>query len=378
MLNAYYQVWRRVAWLMDNFLTARKVFNYLRLGVAYLLKRERIGAWPAVLKIDISPMCNLQCPVCVHADVEARPELAGQAFKNKYMSVEDFTRIVTEASGRVSAVSLYYLGDPFMHPDIDELCSIASRAGLNVHLSSNFSFKFSDERIAKIARSGVTHLTACVDGFSQENYSQTRVGGKIAYVLSNIERILRYRREQGLRFPKVEVQFIKFLHNAHELARAEAWCREVGVDQIESYWGMVNNYADLEPSRFTVKAALPAGKLPRCYWPFATMTIKWNGDVIPCCNFRHATQYVEGSDAKVLGNVLTDGFRSVWDSRPYHESRRLCSDPSAAGRDPALKQHFCYSCPALYASDYEKNVKLAPVYFVDGRRKADTPTPAGV
>lgn len=367
-MNSIHQAWRRSTWLFDNFLTARKLWNYALLAWGYFGKRKDISAWPAVLKIDISPMCNLKCPVCVHADTGTFPELSSQSFKKKYMSREQFKAIVDEARGKVSAFSLYYLGDPFMHPDIDEFCRMSREAGINVHLSSNFSFNFSDERILRIASSGLTHLTVCVDGFSQETYGQTRKGGRLSFVLSNLERLCQYRRERGLIFPKIEVQFIRFNHNVHEFDAAMKYFRELGVDTVESYWGMVNNYTDLDPSRFEVEKPLPKSTKPRCYWPFATMTIKWNGDVIPCCNFRHGSQYVEGADSRALGNVFKDGVRGVWDNQQYRQARGLCSKPDMVNSDAELKKHFCYGCPALYESSYSSNVKLAPDYDVNGHR----------
>ena len=77
------------------------------------------------------------------------------------------------------AVSMYYLGDPLMHPDLDEMCRITSNGGLNAHISSNFSFSLTDERLRSLVLSGLTHLTVCVDGFSHETYSRTRVGGRL-------------------------------------------------------------------------------------------------------------------------------------------------------------------------------------------------------
>src|SRR5205085_1410671 len=161
----------------------------------YALGTEGVAAWPTVLKIDISPVCNLRCTVCVHAAPNGDTDLERQEFHGRQrMSVADFRRIIAEVAGRTSAVSLYYLGDPLVHPDLDEMCGIARDAGMNVHISTNFSFKLTDERLARMARSGLTHLTVCVDGLRQESYERTRVGGRIDLVLSNLRRICAERR----------------------------------------------------------------------------------------------------------------------------------------------------------------------------------------
>jgi MoaA/NifB/PqqE/SkfB family radical SAM enzyme len=370
-------IFRRRHWFLDN-LTPAKVLNYLSLGATYLLKREIVPAWPAVLKVDISPACNLSCPVCVHADPGDDPLLRGQSFKGKRMPMDRYRQLVDEARGKVAAFSLYYLGDPFAHPEVDAMCRVAHEAGINVHLSTNFSFRFSDDRIARIARSGVTHLTVAVDGFSQETYGRTRVGGDLALVLSNLERLCAYKKQHGLRFPRVEVQYIKFNHNLHELPQALAHFERLGLDNVETLWGMVSNYAELEPSRQTTTGPLPETPLPRCYWPFAFMTIKYDGDVIPCCNFRHATQYVPGEDSRALGNVFESGLRAVWDSAAYRETRRMCGNP-AAGEDPALAARFCHGCPQLYQTGEEAQPRFAPAHDVGltklRRRGREAPDP---
>ncbi len=70
------------------------------------------------------------------------------------------------------------------------MCGIARDANLNVHLSTNFSFRFTDERIRRIVDSGVSHLTVCVDGFFQgkPTSAQESTAGSIK-PCQNLERI---------------------------------------------------------------------------------------------------------------------------------------------------------------------------------------------
>ncbi len=367
MTNKIHQFLRRTSWFTDR-LTPAKFRNGLSAGLSYLLRRQRSSSFPLALKIDISPVCNLKCPVCVHAAPEGDALLEKQDFAVYRMSVDQFRKIVDEVRGKVSALSLYYLGDPYAHPNVDEMCGIAKDAGLNVHLSTNFSFRFTDERIRRILDSGVSHLTVCVDGFSQETYSRTRINGRLDFVLSNLERVCKLRDQLKRSFPKIEVQYIKFPHNVHELEAALSYFKKIGVDQIEHAWGMVNNYADLEPRNYDIRQPRGKAGLPLCHWPYDSMVIKYNGDVIPCCNFRHATQYVAGEDARTLGNVFSSGVHAIWNSDVYAATRRLVLDPKDFERNENLKSHFCHGCPALFQTNQERNIQMAPEYDVDRRR----------
>jgi hypothetical protein len=83
------------------------------------------------------------------------------------------------------------------------------------------------------------------------------------------------------------------------------------------------------------------------------MVVKYDGDVIPCCNYRHGEQYVTGGggDARIVGNALRDGVRAVWNTPAYQRMRRLVSNPARAGAEPAADDSFCSGCPAVYETD---------------------------
>jgi len=353
---------RRFGWIVRR-INIDRLINLFYLSISYTAGSSKISAFPAVLKIDISPICNLKCPVCVHADSDSHPTLKGQEFKGKKMTLNDYRKIVNEVKGKVSAFSLYYLGDPYIHPDVDEMCRIAYENEINIHISTNFSFKFSDDRIISVVNSGVTHLTVCVDGISQETYGKTRRGGRISWVLSNLERLCKYRKLYRKNLV-IEVQFIKFNHNVHELPEAIRYFEELGIDRIETYWGMVNNYSELEPGTYRVTGPKKKNILPRCYWPFATMLIKYNGDVIPCCNYRHASQYDSLSDPKSVGNIFEAGIKNIWNDTGLVQARKLCANPRLINFEGDLRNSFCYGCPVLFESNYNENVKNAPLHDV--------------
>lgn len=363
-LGALRHVGRRSGWFMEN-LTPRKLWNLLLAGLDFLLRREVARALPVILKVDISPLCNLRCTICVHArpDEQSSDLLRGQRFSaQQRMPIDDFRRIANEVSGRTMAVSLYYLGDPLMHPHLEEICSIARDAGLNSHVSSNYSFALSDARIRALVESGLTHLTVCVDGMTQPVYGRTRVGGKIDLVLDNLERTLRVRNELGQVYPRVEVQFIRFQHNLHELEAARERCRELGVDSFTELWGGLHNYTDFAPGQFAVREPRARKPLPHCLWPHFSMLVKFDGDVIPCCGHRIGLQYHPGADARPVGNVLTSSVREVWNSPGYRAMRRLSANPTRANAEPELRQSFCDGCPTLFDTDIAANRRMADTH----------------
>ena len=350
-------VTRRRAWLFGR-MDARRALNMVSAAKDFALKREKMNAFPAIVKIDISPLCNLRCTACVHADANGNPTLEKQVFAPAHrMSVEQFRGIVEKVKGKATAVSLYYLGDPMAHPDLDKMCRIAADAGLQVHASTNFSFGFKDERIRSIVESGLSHLTVCIDGLSQEKYQRTRVGGNIARVIHNLERVSKVRKELGQKYPLIEVQYIMFQHNLDEVEQARKFCDDIGVEQFTTFWGDLHNWTDRDPGNFDVIGPKPKKNLPHCYWPYFSTVIKYNGDVIPCCTHRQGMQYAPGADARVFGNVFEKDFAEIWNSPEYQQARRMVSDPTRSETDPTLKEHFCDACPVLFETTRNENAR---------------------
>jgi MoaA/NifB/PqqE/SkfB family radical SAM enzyme len=362
LLNMASNVRRRQGWFLENS-SPRQLANLALAGTQFALKHETMRAWPVLVKVDISPACNLGCTFCVHASEGASGGLLeGQSFRGQKMSVDDFARLVDQVRGKSMAVSLYYLGDPLVHPNLDEICGVARAAGLKTHVSTHFSFRLSDERIRSLVTCGLTHLTVCVDSLRQETYELTRVGGRIDLVLDNLDRLLRIRRRLGQSLPKVEVQFIKFQHNLDQLEKAASWCRDRGVDQFTDYWGNLHNYADVAPGRYRVFRPKARKALPRCSWPHFSLQVKYNGDVIPCCYYRQAEQYREGGDSRIVGNVFTSGVWEVWNSPAYRQLRRLVNNPTRVERDPALAASFCHGCPTVFETDAAEHEYVADTH----------------
>ena len=89
-------MWRHQRWVLDG-LTFGKAANLALAAGQYALRHEVMRAWPVVAKVDISPLCNLRCTICVHAlpSAGSAPQLAQQKFSaRQLMSVDRYRDIV--------------------------------------------------------------------------------------------------------------------------------------------------------------------------------------------------------------------------------------------------------------------------------------------
>ena len=336
---------RRQGWLNER-MTPRKLREMTIAGIDFLERRENVRAFPLVLKIDISPACQLACPACVHATPRGDGgRLDLQLFSGpQRMALADYRRIIDEVAGHSLAVSLYYLGDPYAHPQADEFCRVAFDAGLNVHVSSNLSYRWSDQRIAEVVHSGVTHLTACVDGATQDVYELNRVGGRLPWVLSNLERLATYKRREGLKYPRLEVQFVQYPHNRSQREEVRQMVAGVGIRRFAVENGSPGNWAERPPPEEGHFSGRQGELIPRCHMPWSSMTIRYDGNAIPCCLHRIGEQYTAQPPRHLLGNVLESSVWSVWNGSTYRAIRRISSDPARAESMGELQSSFCNGC----------------------------------
>ncbi|NOZ00784.1 MAG: radical SAM protein, partial [Deltaproteobacteria bacterium] len=307
------ELYRRRRWLTRN-AGPRKLANLALNGLEAAARKQSLMSLPSVVKIDVTPLCNLHCPACVHAK-DGPQNLSRQRFTpDRRMNVDQYRRVIDQVRDTAITVSPYFMGDPLMHPDIVELCRITADAGINMHLSTNLSFNLGPDWIEELVASGLSHLTVCVDGLTQETYGRTRVGGRIERVLRNLAAVCKARDRAGAGTPEIEVQYIKYEHNLHELDAARRQCEDLGVDQFAELWGSTRNW--------TVERPLgdePRGPwlFPRCLWPYTTIVVKYDGDVLPCCLHRIGEHYVDGGDSRPVGNLFREDLADVWNSPAY-------------------------------------------------------------
>ena len=112
-----------------------KLWNIFKLALKYYFRLESLKTYPVLVKMDVTPICQLKCPVCIHGADSA--ELEKQDFKNKEMNFELFRKLTDELAGKTLAFSLYHLGEPLLNKDIYKMITYATNQGVNCYFTSN-------------------------------------------------------------------------------------------------------------------------------------------------------------------------------------------------------------------------------------------------
>lgn len=229
--------------------------------------------FPRHIFIETTANCNLSCTYCPR---EKRKE---------DMDYGLFKSIIDECSlYGPRSFSLHLFGEPLLYPKIiDAIKYIKSKnrrhtvlLTTNGTLLNNFSKRLMDAGVDRI----IWSWRICGNQFTSETIEILK---KIGIIRLLIEETPNEEFEKWSKFPRVE---IKHLHN-------------YGGDIDLSKWGYIKK---------------PDKRYP-CYHLWLAPAIRWNGDMVFCCNVSKHTVY------STLGNVLQRSIHDMWKSDQLNEVR---------------------------------------------------------
>ncbi len=155
------------------------------------------------LEIDITSVCNLDCPLCF------RNSSSFDKTKSSIINIDSF-RNLFNLFPNLDIISFGFLiSEPTTHPEFLEMVKYTKSLGKNVVISTNGNLK--DEKYWKELGSLLNkndRIFWPIDGSTQEIYQKYRAGG-------NLERVLKNQQACISTSPETEhiTQFIEFKHN---------------------------------------------------------------------------------------------------------------------------------------------------------------------
>ncbi|NCC61141.1 MAG: radical SAM protein [Verrucomicrobiae bacterium] len=296
---------------------------------------------PSVLSqlvIEVTSYCNLRCPGCLRS---IKNEEGRQL--NRHMSNDEFSFIV-EHCLPAKTLSTQGIGEPTMHPHLQELIKIASQSGKfeDIIINSNGLFRPPDY-YGELLQAGLSGISISIDSLDDKKLGVLRKG-------SNKEALLKCISTLHKAYPsKVSVRTVVSRMNLKELPMLFAELNKIGHLHVDLQpfvdYGDLGDWV-LSPSErvhciheceaiseecpnisLSVSAFEPA--LLGCRMPWMSPAITVDGFLSPCC-------IMMDSNVIQLGNVLKHPFNTIWASVELEEFRKnfFYNYPS-----------FCNQCP---------------------------------
>mgnify|MGYP000925851136 CR=1 FL=1 len=285
---------------------------------------------PKQYEIEPINFCNLKCPSCSTLFIKDK----------KFLKTDEFVEIIKEIP-EFSSINLYHYGEPFLNPNIFDIIKEGKKKNLYLSIHSNMNFK--EKLIPLIVDSGLDHLTASMDGASNESYSKYRVNGDFNVAWRNFSELAKLRFEKGGSPKSLQWQFIVNKYNEHEIPKAKQMIKELPGDPsiyflqmgFRQYLVEFERYSESELDEI-LNEWLPKNKKyinpyflnPEqgyvsdptiCFFLWNAMYISVDGDVFPCCH----TYKKEHS----FGNLKNQSLSDIWNNDNYVNSRRMFLEP---------------------------------------------------
>jgi MoaA/NifB/PqqE/SkfB family radical SAM enzyme len=311
------------------------------------------------------------CPVQFRAD---GPPHGPPAF----MPFETFTRLLDQFPG-LREVQLQGMGEPLMHPRFFDMVAFARGRGLRVGINTNLTL-LTPARAERCVTSGLSDLSASLDGATAETFEHIRVRARFERVVANLAGLMEAKRRLGGPTPQVRIVAVAMRQNLHELADlvglahglgigevfVQHLCHDFGEDGLPDRYLPMREFtrdqtllgedlgriercfdaAGRAASELGVELRLPSPRprihppgtpgRSRCEWPWTGAYVSYRGEAMPCC-------MVGTPDRAAWGNMAERGVAAVWDG----PAARAFRDALGSDEPPGV----CRSC-SVYSGTF--------------------------
>lgn len=285
-------------------------------------------AMPQVIRIEPSGLCNFRCCHC--------PVGLGLNKTAGIMSRETFDKIYERIKHlHIRVAVLYHGGEPLLNKNIFYFIEKMAKISGRMKMVSNGSL-LTDEAIEKVLNSFLELIEFSFDGQSPEENNKIRVGSDFEKISKQIIKLLEKRKKMGSNIRVV-------------ISNTQISSRNSKIEEIKPPAYLLETFKDWLGemsilSFYAIKWPGYPGEINKnkkairnsCDHIQSTITIRWNGDIAPCC--------YDLTSKKIMGNILQTSLEEIWNNKAYQDMREMIDN----FKPPLL----CLGCNVLYENNY--------------------------
>jgi radical SAM protein with 4Fe4S-binding SPASM domain len=316
-------------------------------GIGYGLQRLHSEyAVPTAIQICLTHLCNINCVYCMRQTFKPEPG---------YMTLENVKQLLKRMP-YISTITIQGLCEPFLNRETPEIVKWMKEAGYHISFTTNGTIPLTGKRLECLRY--MDDFVISIDANDPETFTYLRGGAKYNDVITNLERVVNWKRELGLTKhdnPPMHINAVITSKNFNQitdlitmLEKYEDEITYVMVDPVSrpDYSTFEDPLAIKHDKQFEVwikglrefvqKSKLPVVGLdymlvPSYDWgdcPLAWLNlfVEPNGDIYNCYGFDY-----------VVGNVFKENPLFAFNSKKQRDFRKQLLTES-----PPLQQ--CHSC----------------------------------
>lgn len=295
-----------------KYISWRKIWNLCRLHKFYRKAKngKLIGEVPPPSFASYEPtnICNLSCEMCP----------SGKGLLKRPRGTADmdlYRKFITENRETLIDIILHFQGEPLMYKQLGEMIAFARQNRIYTMFSTNGQLLAQNIDIIRNARPD--RIIVSLDGLSDETYTKYRVGGKVQNVLNGLEKLSQLPANER---PFIELQFLVFSHNEHEIPDLQKLKKKYHIDKITLKSAQIyeNSQVDFLPenknfSRYEVSESgsfrLKNGIKNQCKRLIFGTVVCFDGRVVPCCFDKDADHE--------FGSIANQSLHEIRNSKKY-------------------------------------------------------------
>ena len=293
-----------------------------------------------IYNIELTNRCPMKCIMCARTHHMTRDQ--------GLMDFDLFTKVIDELVAENPAyaqrdplyeVWLHHFGESLAHPDFDRFIRYAVDKDVYTGLSIN-PIMLTQSVTDRLLAAEPSLLFISLDGHDDDSFAEIR-GLDNAWERSK-ERLLRFlelKKERGVG-TRIILSMIDFPKNAESLDAMRSYWQSVdGIDEFlakkfETWDGSAEDVNALGQNALVQLGSTKSPQQTTCPVPWETMTVTWDGDLVPCC--------YDFNKKLVLGNLEQQSLAEIWNGEPMQALRRELIENR-------VDNPLCKGCEKLYA-----------------------------
>jgi len=264
-------------------------------------KNQYVADYPLHIDIELSSLCNLQCPMCYTITDQFKTKVNTQL-----MDYDLFKKIVDEcAVGDVYSIRLSLRGESFLHPRIVECVNYAKTKGIKEVSTLTNGYRLDEELFTQVMHAGLDWITISFDGLGK-TYEKIRHPATYERAVQKVTNYFGIKKKYRFIKPVIKVQSIYPAIKDNPSAYYEVFAPITDmvsanplIDYLKKDTGQVVQYE----------------KNFSCPQLYQRLAVGADGKIMMCSN--------DIENEQVLGNAYTQTIHEMWHCTKLERARSI-------------------------------------------------------
>jgi len=293
----------------------KKLLNAAISHLSHVVRSTKGSKYPIIISFELWNECNLTCNFCRTDDgniLDYNPDKAPTSYIPKgKMPLEMYTSVIDEVKDYILLAILYNYGEPYLYKDLFKAIRYATDRGVATMVSTN-GMSLNEVNCQKTVDAGLSFLKVAISGVTQNIHERSHRKGNINRVMRNLKtlsEVIQTNRSKII----VVVDYILYRYNQEEIGAARKFTKKLGfVFNVR-----IGNPQGLEEEFTGTRKPVLDG----CEFPWKSLTVDWNGDLLACCEHAIWT----GSNRYGKYEIGKTRISEVWNGSAVRDYRTTLS-----------------------------------------------------